>query len=60
MVSLFCAPLKPFGHAVPLYLHLTHDLIAIYGIDGGIDPDFRLLNIHLDRPVELFSLSYYR
>lgn len=51
-------PDQAFWTRCAVYLHLTHDLIAISGLDGGVDPDFGPINIRMDRPIEPFSLSY--
>ena len=60
MLPLPFAPIKPFGHAVPLFGHLTHALSAISGVGGGVDPDFGLLDTRLDRPAEPLSFRFFR
>jgi hypothetical protein len=48
---LYCALNEPFGHAAPLFWHLTHKLRAISGLGGGIDLAFGLIDTRLDRPI---------
>ena len=47
-VSTVLRIVQAFGHAVPLFGHLAHDLSAISGIGSGVDPDFGLIDRRRD------------
>ena len=59
MLPLFSAPIKPFGCAVQISGHPARELSVISGLDGRVDPDFRLINIRMDRPIEPFSFIFF-
>jgi hypothetical protein len=56
----FCAPIKPFGQAVPWFEHLTCELSDNSGLGGRDHPDFDRIDTSLDKPIEPVSLGFQR
>ena len=59
MLIPFCIQIKPFGYAVPMSGNPACELSVISGLDGRVDPDFRLINIRMYRPIEPFSFRFF-
>ncbi|WP_106610349.1 hypothetical protein [Shimia abyssi] len=60
MMLQFGASIKPPDRDVPRFGHLTRELSAISGHDGGVVPEFGLIDTRLDGPVEPLSPRFCR
>jgi len=60
MMLQFGAAIKPPVRDIPRFGHLTRELSAISGHDGGVVPEFGLIDTRLDRPVEPLSPRFCR
>ena len=53
------APIKPVGHTILVFRHLTHGQSAIFDLRGGPDAEFGLVDTGSDRSIEPLSLRFF-